>query len=85
MVTKADRMAFDEKAREIVNQMTLREKIVLMGGHRSMIDSGLDHVFRGGYNYIPYHAGGCERLGVPTMKFVDGPRGVVSSHSTCFP
>lgn len=84
MVTKADRMALDKKAREVVRQMTLREKIKLMGGHRSMIDMGLDF-FRGGYNHIPYHAGGCERLAVPTMKFVDGPRGVVSGHSTCFP
>ncbi len=84
MVIKADRMELDKKAREIVKQMTLREKIALMGGHRRMIDMALDFL-RGGYNYIPYHAGGCERLGVPMMKFVDGPRGVVSGHSTCFP
>nr|WP_239584502.1 glycoside hydrolase family 3 C-terminal domain-containing protein [Aquibacillus albus] len=37
------------------------------------------------YNWYPYPAGGNERLGVPEMKFVDGPRGVVSGNSTCFP
>ena len=37
------------------------------------------------YNYIPYPAGGNERLGVPEMKFCDGPRGAVQGNSTCFP
>lgn len=38
------------------------------------------------YNEVPYEAGGNRRLGVPAVKFVDGPRGAVSGNrSTCFP
>jgi len=30
-------------------------------------------------------AGGNERLGIPTIRFFDGPRGLVSGQATCFP
>ena len=31
------------------------------------------------------HCGGIKRLGIPTVAFSDGPRGVVMGKSTCFP
>lgn len=37
------------------------------------------------YNQESYQAGGNERLGIPTMRFFDGPRGMVSGQATCFP
>src|SRR5690606_30300354 len=37
------------------------------------------------YNMVPYPAGGNERQGVPSLRFCDGPRGVVCGNSTCFP
>jgi beta-glucosidase len=85
MVTKLERMKYDQKAREIVRQMTLDEKIKLMGGKVSMARMLYDFTFGGGYNSKPYPAGGNPRLGVPTLRFCDGPRGVVSYKSTCFP
>ena len=79
--TKTYQMQFDEKAREIVSRMTLEEKITMMAGRCKVTDS-----FVGGkYNIVPYPFGGCERLNVPPLQFCDGPRGVVSGSSTCFP
>lgn len=79
--TKEYRMQFDEKAKELVSQMTLEEKVTMMAGRCKATDS-----FGGGsYNMVPYPFGGCERLGIPTLEFCDGPRGVVSGNSTCFP
>jgi beta-glucosidase len=39
------------------------------------------------YNHIPYPNAENKRLGVPSMRFCDGPRGVVcgTGKSTCFP
>ena len=78
---KAYRLSFTEKAREIVSRMTLDEKIGLMAGDETVFSS----MGGGQYNVKPYTAGGCARLGVPQMKFCDGPRGCVSGRSTCFP
>jgi beta-glucosidase len=85
MPQKEERLQYDGKAREFVAQMTLEEKIYLMSGNLSMWKMGLDLLNGHGYNYVPYPAGGCERLGVPDLRFCDGPRGVVSGTSTCFP
>ena len=85
MPQKEERLQYDGKAREIVAQMTLEEKIGLMSGNMSMLKMGLDMINGHGYNYKPYPAGGCKRLGVPDLRFCDGPRGVVPGRSTCFP
>jgi beta-glucosidase len=37
------------------------------------------------YNARPIPAGDNSRLGIPGIRFSDGPRGVVMNHSTCFP
>lgn len=79
--TKEYRMKFDEKARKIVSEMTFSEKVHMMAGHCKMTDS----MGGGSYNAVAYPFGGCERLGVGELRFCDGPRGVVSGNSTCFP
>ncbi|WP_448061092.1 glycoside hydrolase family 3 C-terminal domain-containing protein [Cellulomonas hominis] len=38
-----------------------------------------------GYNTTPIVHGAVERLGIPGLRFSDGPRGVVMGHSTAFP
>jgi beta-glucosidase len=38
-----------------------------------------------GYNRVPVVAGAVPRLGIPGVRFTDGPRGVVAGASTCFP
>ena len=78
---KAYRLSFTEKAKAVVSQMTLNEKIGLMAGDETVLSS----MGGGSYNVRPYTAGGNERLGVPQLKFCDGPRGCVSGRSTCFP
>jgi beta-glucosidase len=37
------------------------------------------------YNLTPYPAGHIERLGIPGIRFVDGPRGIAAGHATAFP
>lgn len=38
-----------------------------------------------GYNTAPIEAGRVDRLGIPGIRFTDGPRGVVMGNSTAFP
>jgi len=74
-----------EAVRGLLEQLTAREKIKLLQGHalgttvRNLI------LYRRKYNATPYAAGGCKRLGIPELRFTDGPRGVVMRRSTCFP
>lgn len=86
--SKEYRLKFTDRAKKIVEQMSLEEKVYLMSGRISLEDVG--DVFNNPsadnhYNLFPYPAGGNERLGVPELKFCDGPRGVVCYRATCFP
>jgi len=65
MPQKDERLQYDAKARQIVAQMTLEEKITLMSGKTSLLKILSEMINGHGYNYMPYPAGGCERLGVP--------------------
>lgn len=88
MSDKTYRQQFDRQAHEIVSQMTLKEKVRLMGGQTPISEMRESMLAEGQhYNWIPYPAGGNERLGVPKLLFCDGPRGVVcgEGQSTCFP
>jgi beta-glucosidase len=76
---------FAERAHDLVGQMTLEEKVALMSGDYSMAALIRDAFVFHHYNWVPYLAGGNARLGVPPIKFCDGPRGVVTDHATCFP
>jgi beta-glucosidase len=66
--------------------MTLKEKVSLMSGRRlNMLLLPFHFMVFKQYNRTPYPNNPVKRLGVPSMKFCDGPRGVVSQNSTCFP
>lgn len=87
--TKDYRLKYTDKAKKLVNDMTLEEKVYLMSGSTSlkqMVEDMSSDVHKH-YNYIPYPAGGNEQKSVPPMLFCDGPRGVVCDvgKSTCFP
>lgn len=71
------------KIQEIMAQMTLREKIKQMSGDISYFPGGIK--MARAYNTEPIPAGENLRLGIPGIRFSDGPRGVVMYHSTCFP
>lgn len=84
--SKEYRLSFTEKAKKIVEQMTLEEKVYLMSGNYTL-EQMMTDLKDSHYNEIPYEAGGNERFGVPPLKFVDGPRGAVTGtgETTCFP
>ena len=52
---RARRLTFTDQAKKIVEQMTLKEKLSLIGGKTSMLKMGIDF-FGKGYNNKPYHA-----------------------------
>ncbi len=88
--TKAYRLQFTAQAEAILDQLSLEEKVHLMSGRMSLeqeMQNMAEDPDNLHYNYIPYPAGGIERLGVPPLLFCDGPRGVVCSNgkSTCYP
>lgn len=88
--TKQYRLSYTEKAQGICDRLTLEQKVSLMSGNISIEDmmklvqemSEENH-----YNVTPYEAGGMKEEKIPSMKFVDGPRGVVcgNGQATCFP
>ncbi|MBI4928645.1 MAG: glycoside hydrolase family 3 protein, partial [Anaerolineae bacterium] len=74
----------DEKGRELLGQLTLAEKIKLMSGDVSFWP-GMADMLGGGYADHPWVAGAVPRLGIPGVRFADGPRGVIMDGGTTFP
>ena len=77
----------DQWARELVDQMSTKEKVQMMTPVVKSIAHFVVEMAGNGmrYNHESYQAGGNERLNIPTMRFFDGPRGMVSGEATCFP
>jgi len=73
----------EDKASGLLAQMSLTEKVGQMAGDAPLISGSLDMLRA--YNFHPIAAGENLRLGIPGIRFSDGPRGVVMYHSTCFP
>jgi beta-glucosidase len=86
-IDKKYRLGYTAKAKKLVEQMTLEEKVSLMSGLVPMSEILYDFDGEKHYNYIPYPAGGLKDKGIPQMLFCDGPRGVVcgTGRSTAFP
>lgn len=72
----------EQRIRDLLGRMTLPEKINEMSCNTRITRHA---VMVPRYNYWTYDAGGNRRLGIPKLKFSDGPRGVTIGHSTCFP
>ncbi len=70
---------------EILPQLTLKEKTGVMTGQYSFISLIIDFFIIKHYNRKPYPTKGIDRFNIPPLMFIDGPRGVVSGNSTCFP
>jgi beta-glucosidase len=72
-------------ARGLLAQLTLDEKISTMHGDTSFFE-GMWHVRRYGYYRQPRTtAGALPRLGIPGVRFSDGPRGFHGEGATTFP
>lgn len=74
----------EAKALELLAQLTLDEKLGLMSGDPTFW-FGLADMMGGGYSQHVHLAGAVPRLGIPGIRFVDGPRGVVLPGATTFP
>ena len=75
----------EARARALLAELTLVEKLALMDG-----DLPFWHGLRlmsapGGYGSQVWVAGAVPRLGIPGIRFSDGPRGVVMAGATTFP
>jgi beta-glucosidase len=73
----------ERAAADLRQRLTDDELLWLLDGDLPMI-RGLREMGRR-YNATPYLAGRVERLGIPGIRFTDGPRGVVLGSSTAFP
>lgn len=74
----------EEKVNELLAQLSLDEKIGLMDGDYPFWE-GFHEMMGGGYGDHPWVAGEIKRLGIPGIRFADGPRGVVLQGATTFP
>jgi beta-glucosidase len=71
-------------ARTLLDQCDGSEKLGLLDGDEPFWP-GMPHMMGEGYNLQPIVAGAMPRLGVPGIRFSDGPRGAVIGRSTAFP
>ncbi|MGH7995558.1 MAG: beta-glucosidase family protein [Opitutaceae bacterium] len=75
----------DARARELLGQLTSDEKLGLMDGDTPFWPGLAEMMAPGGYASRPWVAGAVPRLGIPGVRFVDGPRGIVMKGATTFP
>jgi beta-glucosidase len=73
-----------EIARELHAALSDEERLWLLDGDEDFWQ-GLNRFRSEGYNRSPLVHGSIERLGIPGIRFVDGPRGCVAGHGTAFP
>ena len=81
VATGADALA---AARALVAALTLDEKLGCLDGDTPFWP-GLTAMMSGGYNTQAWPAAVVERVGIPGLHFIDGPRGCVVGPSTTFP
>ncbi|HVU24235.1 MAG TPA: glycoside hydrolase family 3 C-terminal domain-containing protein [Opitutus sp.] len=75
----------DARARALRAQLTLEEKLALMDGDTAFWPGLAEMMAPGGYASRPWVAGAVPRLGIPGIRFVDGPRGIIMKGATTFP
>lgn len=82
VVAAQDKPERERLIKSLISRMSLDEKIQQMSGNSNLAKQAVMLVR---YNYFPFESGENKRLGIPPIKFTDGPRGVVIGNSTCFP
>lgn len=68
----------------LLNLLTPSEKLHLLDGDYSPYGF-LFEILKSGYNGRPIKSGEIKRIGLPGLKFSDGPRGCVMGYATAFP
>jgi beta-glucosidase len=71
-------------ARDLYAHLTDGERLGLLDGDEPFWP-GMPDMMGKGYNLEPIVAGAVPRLGIPGVRFADGPRGAVIGNSTAFP
>lgn len=71
-------------AADLYDLLSPEERLSLLDGDEPFWP-GLADMMQVGYNLTPYVMGAVDRVGLPGMRFVDGPRGAVVGSSTAFP
>ena len=77
--------AIDRRARDLLAALTLDEKLGLMDGDLPFWKGFARMSAPQGYSREFWVAGAVPRLGIPGIRFVDGPRGVIMDGATTFP
>lgn len=70
-------------AEELLSELGPEEKLCLLDGDEEFW-SGMGEIIKQ-YNAVPLVMGRIDRLGIPGLRFSDGPRGVVMDRATAFP
>ena len=68
---------------DLIGAMTERDLLWLLDGDLTILRGMREMSER--YNKVPFEAGRIDRLGIPGIRFTDGPRGVALGSSTAFP
>ncbi|MCB1027661.1 MAG: glycoside hydrolase family 3 C-terminal domain-containing protein, partial [Microthrixaceae bacterium] len=79
----SDGADLDREVSDLLDRMSVDERGSLLSGDDPLL-TGLVEMARW-YNRRPIVAGALARLGLPGIRFSDGPRGVVMYRSTAFP
>jgi beta-glucosidase len=74
----------DRVVQNLFRRLTVKERLRLLDGDQPFW-SGIKTFVVDGYNRLPIHMGEIKRVGIPGIRFTDGPRGIVMGQSTCFP
>ena len=74
----------DEAAAELMGMLTDKELLWLLDGDKALLESVVDGA-RTRTNFLAVTAGRIDRIGIPGLRFTDGPRGVGIAPSTSFP
>jgi beta-glucosidase len=74
----------DAAAGELLAMLTDKEQLWLLDGDKTLLECVVDGV-RTRANFLAVTAGRIDRIGIPGLRFTDGPRGVGIAPSTSFP
>ena len=74
----------EDAARSLVAALTPEERLWCLDGDAPTW-AGLGFLGASGYHKAPFGAAEVERVGLPGIRFSDGPRGAVVGNATCFP
>ncbi|WP_416984650.1 glycoside hydrolase family 3 protein [Streptomyces sp. T028] len=81
---RADDLTPEQAAADVYALLTDDERLGLLDGDTPFWQ-GLGMIRAEGYNSRPYVHGAVDRLGIPGIRFADGPRGCVPGRGTAFP